>query len=374
MRYKDYQVTVTDNPIEANAITHAGTFHMDECMATVIIAKVCQCHVKVYRTTKGAEATDHPMCVVYDVGGGEFDHHMPGGNGARPNGVQYAACGLIWKKYGRTAVNRILKANSIESSTENVDWLWDYVDRELIQGIDANDTGTMPDREFPYNCLDISGIIRLMNVRWDYKPDITYLPDKSRTEERQVSIEDRMFLKAVKMAARIFDFVVDYAVSSLRAKTSVEKALNDALWRVTSRDENAITKSHIMILDSYLPWLDHIFNMGTDNLRALAERIIYVVYPAKRGGYQFRVVPMAKGSYDQRNHVPDSWLGLKDEELAAVCGVEDATFVHQNGFIGGAKTLDGAIAMACAAIDYGTINPDYAASTKHADTEDPHET
>ena len=39
--------------------------------------------------------------LVYDIGGGEFDHHQAGGNGQRDNGVKYASCGLIWKSYGK---------------------------------------------------------------------------------------------------------------------------------------------------------------------------------------------------------------------------------------------------------------------------------
>jgi uncharacterized UPF0160 family protein len=32
----------------------------------------------------------------------------------------------------------------------------------------------------------------------------------------------------------------------------------------------------------------------------------------------------------------EKWRGLRDNELAEVSGVENAVFVHMNGFIGGA--------------------------------------
>lgn len=41
-----------------------------------------------------------------------------------------------------------------------------------------------------------------------------------------------------------------------------------------------------------------------------------------------------------------AWSGLRDEELQKVSGVHDATFVHNSGFIGGAKSLQSALRMA----------------------------
>lgn len=42
----------------------------------------------------------------------------------------------------------------------------------------------------------------------------------------------------------------------------------------------------------------------------------------------------------------EAWRGLRDEELCSASGIEGSTFVHTAGFIGGNKTLDGALAMA----------------------------
>lgn len=41
-----------------------------------------------------------------------------------------------------------------------------------------------------------------------------------------------------------------------------------------------------------------------------------------------------------------AWSGLRDEELQKVSGVHDATFVHNTGFIGGAKSLQSVLRMA----------------------------
>lgn len=40
------------------------------------------------------------------------------------------------------------------------------------------------------------------------------------------------------------------------------------------------------------------------------------------------------------------WLGLRDAALEKESGISGAIFVHVNGFIGGAKTREGALAIA----------------------------
>lgn len=40
------------------------------------------------------------------------------------------------------------------------------------------------------------------------------------------------------------------------------------------------------------------------------------------------------------------WKGLRDGELEKASGINGAYFVHVNGFIGGARSLDGATEIA----------------------------
>jgi uncharacterized UPF0160 family protein len=62
-------------------------------------------------------------------------------------------------------------------------------------------------------------------------------------------------------------------------------------------------------------------------------------------------VPTGEKPFETRINLPAAWRGLRDEELAVVCGVKDAVFCHNGLFIGGAKTKDGAIEMARVAIE-----------------------
>lgn len=94
--------------------------------------------------------------IVYDIGFGAFDHHQKGGNGVRENGVPYAACGLIWKEFG----------HKIVADTCNPELVWNLIDRDLIQGVDATDTGTLPKADYPAPAMSFSQAISGFNPNW----------------------------------------------------------------------------------------------------------------------------------------------------------------------------------------------------------------
>ena len=82
----------------ANAITHSGIFHADEVMGTVLLSKILP-EVKVCRTFKVPEDVAEDV-IVYDIGGGIYDHHQRGFNEARENGIKFSSFGLLWRKFG----------------------------------------------------------------------------------------------------------------------------------------------------------------------------------------------------------------------------------------------------------------------------------
>ena len=98
-----------DNVYRKNCVTHGGKFHSDEIFATVILSKILT-NIKLIRVNEVTDSMRESIAnkLVYDIGGGEFDHHQAGGNGQRDNGVKYASCGLIWKSYG---INYLEKCN-----------------------------------------------------------------------------------------------------------------------------------------------------------------------------------------------------------------------------------------------------------------------
>lgn len=299
------KIKITKNISEANLVTHAGIFHADEVMATVILGKAFD-DVTVCRVTKVPDKLKIGT-IVYDIGGGWYDHHQIGGNGQRENGVPYAAAGLIWNKYGARVLRKY-------SDTYGV---WKKIDKALIQGIDAVDNGTMPSVDYPAYVMGISQIISGFNPCWD-------------AEESS----DEAFVKAVLFAEIIFDNVLKHAISRVKAKSIVEEAINK-------------TQGHILVLDEFVAWKETIYAPWCEN----ANNIWFVVFPSNRGGYNWHGVCKEYTSFELRVSVPEEWKGLCDEELQIVSGVKTASFCHRDGFVGGAETLEDTIKMVNIAIE-----------------------
>lgn len=314
--------------IVPNCITHAGTFHADEVMATVILDEALPYPLVLSRVSKVPEDVGHNT-IVYDIGYGEFDHHQKEGAGKREwNGVPYAACGLIWARYGTDAIQARLanKYRDDVMSGQDIKRIWDIVDRDLIQGIDAADTGNLPRLDYAAQPLTFSGIISRMNPDWDSVQD-----------------SDEAFWDAFLFASQVFDTVIDRAISQVMARSTVI----DTLMK---------SEGNIMVMDQFMPWIDVVLDLSQDTSTPegkKASQLLYGVYPGKRGDYQWRVVPTEPGSFNQRNLCPPEWRGLKGDELRKACGIDTATFVHPNGFIGGAETKLDAVKMANRLIERG---------------------
>ena len=135
-------IRLTKSIEDANCITHAGTF----------LIRLPEVNEK-----------DYPNKMIYDIGGGKFDHHQLGGNGQRENGVKYASCGLVWKYFGV----EVLKKRGVT----DVDYVFNMVDRDIIQFIDSNDNGQSPVIDTDYGFMHLSKIIAQFNPCWDEKID-----------------------------------------------------------------------------------------------------------------------------------------------------------------------------------------------------------
>ena len=141
MRVDLYDILKFVTPERADFITHSGKFHADEATSTAILLLIRH----KLMTTK-VESVPHPAlehlrdgkemkiarvdnrtlseakisddALVYDIGGGEFDHHQLGRNGMRKNGIYYSSVGLIWREFGKMLC-----------SNERV---WQRVDDEIL--------------------------------------------------------------------------------------------------------------------------------------------------------------------------------------------------------------------------------------------------
>lgn len=86
-----------DGRTYTEGLTHPGTFHVDDVFATALL-RVMDPDIPIWRGTPDT-ATDTTL--VYDQGGGEFDHHGIDAK-ARPDGTEYSSFGLLWQRLGNT--------------------------------------------------------------------------------------------------------------------------------------------------------------------------------------------------------------------------------------------------------------------------------
>ena len=294
-------IKLTKNIEEANCITHNGTFHCDEVFSTIMFSKLLP-EVIVCRTSDLEKANSDQY--IYDVGGGELDHHQFGGNGERDNGVKYSSCGLVWKKFGKEIIKKYTE--------KDIDEIWKMIDKNLIQCIDAGDNGQIPDINVDYRLVQVASIISEFNPNWDEDID-----------------PDVKFEEALKIAEIVFDNSIKSSISKMRAKSKVDMAINDS-------------KDGIMTLEKFLPWKEFLLESGSSK----AKLINFVIFPSNRGGYNIYTVPEKLGSFTSRKLFPKEWAGLKDKELQKVTTVETARFCHNKCFICAVDTKDDALKLA----------------------------
>jgi len=287
-------------------VTHDGIFHADDVFASAaLLAAFPGAALDRTRDPQRVAAAD----IAFDVGGGAYDHHQRGGNGARPNGIPYAAFGLVWKAYGPEMVAALGRYTSVEMG-----WLFtvaDAVDRLLVQQIDAADNG-----------YALSGPPVIDGVRGvSVSSVIAWLNDEARPEQ------------AFDTALGIADAVLRNVVRQAANQVDGAAAMRAALHRM---------RDGIAVLDQYVPdW----------QAQACANpRALYVVYPSA-GTWRVQGVPAVYGAPGVRKALPEAWGGLDGAALAALAGVADATFAHRGLFIAGAVSREGALALAQLAVD-----------------------
>lgn len=282
-------------------ITHGGVFHADEIFGTLILEKVFG-ELEITRTFRVPENLSDDV-IVYDIGGGKFDHHQKD-KAVRENGIPYAACGLLWEEYGCD----ICGSDEVKQ----------MVERDIILCIDALDNGVqIIPSDAQCQVTTVSSIIHGFNPTWD-------------SEEKP----DDCFCKALDFARPILDNAIKNAQSKYKAKTLVESAID-------------FTENGIMCLDRFMPWQEHL--LRSENSKA--DSILFVVFPSARGGWNMQCVPDAPGSFGQRKSVPEEWRGAKAEELQKMTDVETVTFCHPSGFLSATGTKEDAIKLALLAME-----------------------
>lgn len=299
-------------------VTHDGAYHADEVVGVAVL-RFLNPFLPLMRTRKWENLPANKQYLLLDIGEeydpekGRFDHHQREGAGERANGVPYATAGLIWKHFGIQYVQAYVRdATGLrpEPDFAVVKRIVEGVDARFIQGVDAVDCG--------------------------YKKGERHISGPSHLTFNGFIAAQRMlpaplggFLAAVSLAQTWLNALVHQMMEAAHVHDECKEIFSQLRDRQT-----------IVTMPQYAPgWQEH----------ARQSTALFVVFPASNGdGWMCSTVP-AFGFPEPKLRFPESWAGETDR-LPELSGVPDATFCHRGRFIAGAQSLDGARALAAAAM------------------------
>ncbi len=293
-------------PQHFTIVTHSGGFHADEVFALAVVELVCEAHNKtcdVIRTRDEAVIQTADMVLdvgrIYDPLSLRFDHHGTDGAGKRDNGIPYATFGLIWNTFGK-----ILCDNDKE--------IVEMIDTRLVQGIDGPDNG-VPVFQSLYENVPYYGLGSLMG---------SMQPTWQEDQEMIVHAFEDMRLLAKRILVR--------EITHARSIKVAEHAVRECILKRTTPE--------IVILDKKYPWGSIIEEF---------PEIYFVLYPEPTGSrWRVAAVRTSANDFALKKPFPKAWGGLEGEALRMICGVSDAVFVHNGGFLAVAESKEGAEKLA----------------------------
>lgn len=326
--------------------THDGIFHCDEVLACFMLQQLPKYANATVTRTRKQELLD--QCdIVVDVGAvfdrdqNRFDHHQASFNDTlnslRPElkvkrEIRLSSAGLIYTYFGEDVIRQILKANGIESASDDlVRGVFRKLYDTLIAEIDAIDNGVpMFDGEPKYSIdTHLSARVSHFNPAWN--EDAGDDTDAMKRFEKAKAYVGQEFI----------DKVLYYAVRWWPARELVENAVKKRM--------EVHASGEILELEMLCPWKEHLYEL--EDQYDIAGVPKYVIYFNKENDWRVICVPLQPASFVCRKFLAAPWRGVRDKELESVSGIEGITFCHQTGFIGGNTTREGALKMAVASLE-----------------------
>jgi uncharacterized UPF0160 family protein len=94
----------------------------------------------------------------------------------------------------------------------------------------------------------------------------------------------------------------------------------------------------VIFLDQYVPW--------SEVITSYPEPLFVISKSMDGDSFVMQTVRDPDQKFINRKDMPVSWAGLRNEALAKVTGVPDATFCHKGLWIATAKTKEGIMELA----------------------------
>ncbi|MFZ3588832.1 MYG1 family protein [Bacillus sp. DJP31] len=283
--------------------THSGTFHADDIIAFIILDELYGSIELVRSRNEDLLST---CDLVFDVGGGDYDHHT-NDKEFRENGIPFAAAGLVWRDFGKSLLEKKgIPAHSIEK-------VHLYIDEQYMQGLDAIDNGVRFEREMIIP--DLATDLHRFNPKWNKEED-----------------ELEQFYKAVQYARTSFLNLIEDQLAKIAAKSIISNAYDNR------------KQKELLLLDQHCPWHHALLEVD------IKEEVLFVIYQDPRKGFLIQTVPVHGNTFESRKDLPVEWAGKSMDELNLILEIQDAVFAHPARFIAGTKSKESIMKMAAIAI------------------------
>lgn len=261
------------------AYTHAGVFHADDVCAAALL-RMINPNIHIIRVNQPSDLPeDRTGLIIFDIGGGEFDHHTKESMECRPNVM--CENGYIIKGAPYASFGKVLRAFYNKLMSEKV---FDILDKTLAVDIDSQDAlGGIPGKFHTKTPNQFSMAISSFNPQWNEEPN---------------------FAEAFEVAVTFAKAVIERYIAKAKAMVESEDVVCEAMARQELGD-------HFLVLSRYVNYSAY-----------LADNIHWVIYPSLRGGYQMFSRILSGHNVDL----------FDEEDMAELRKDPCCTFVHPSGF------------------------------------------
>jgi uncharacterized UPF0160 family protein len=327
----------SQDELQQALITHSGHFHCDEALAIamLLILPEHQPPARILIRTRDLSLIDAGYLVVdvgakFNVENRRFDHHQRGFEetiGLPNKTTKLSSAGLVYKYFGKNIIKILFGNDEFVNNNEQIinNILYEKLYSGFIEHIDGIDNGIEAyDGKRNYTVsTTLSSRVGYLSPAWHEVSD-----EKDENERFRLAIE----LTGMEFIQHLYRLVKDW----LPARQFVENAIKRAGEEHPS--------NQVIRLEKSCPWKEHLFDLEVELNKP--GFFLYVLYPDGPTSYRVSAVPEKGNEFASRKALPERLRGLRDDVLSKAAGISDLIFVHGAGFIGGAKSLEGARKLA----------------------------
>lgn len=339
--------------------THDNTFHCDDVTACFMLKQLDRFKDHEIIRTRDSEKLAEAEIIV-DVGS-EFnveklrlDHHQrtfqltikdfhPNIKTTNPSKPpRLSSSGLVYSIFGKDLIMKLLdiKPTSYDqldadkdSETKNmIDAIFNKAYIEFFEEIDAIDNGVeiACGDNLVYNYHISSGLSsrvgRLNPLDFDATPEI-----------RMKQFQKAMHMVGAELTEGLLFLGKIWWPSQQEFKQFVLKRTEvDASGQIV-----------LINLKHLIGWKSALIEIEEE--LGIVNELKYIIFhdpKASESPWRITAVPVNLKSFQCRVPLKSAWCGLRGEELQAISKIDDAAFVHNSGFTGGAKSMDGVLRLA----------------------------